>query len=77
MSKKENTATATEQKVKRISTKDKAVKHIARLKERRVSVVAFDAAVTAYAAIGIIKYDTALEMSDKYAAEIVDRMTEE
>ena len=62
--------TATEKKA-RASVKDKARKHIDRISKRGVVPMVFEEVLTAYAAIGIIKYDEVLEMSDSYAATYI------
>lgn len=68
MAKKEVTATATEEaKVKRVTNKEKAMKHIERCKKRGMVPMSFEAVLTAYAAIGILKYDDVMEMSEQYA----------
>lgn len=69
----EATATATEntEKKARISVKDKARKHIDRISKKGVVPMVFEEVLTAYAAIGILKYDEVLEMSDTYAATFI------
>lgn len=62
--------TATEKKA-RESVKDKARKHIDRISKRGVVPMVFEEVLTAYAAIGIIKYDEVLEMSDSYASTYI------
>lgn len=61
---------ATEKKV-RISIKDKARKHIDRVIKKGVVPMVFEEVLTAYAALGILKYDEVLEMSDTYAATFI------
>ena len=63
--------TATEKKT-RVSVKDKARKHIERITKKGVVPMVFEEVLTAYAAIGILKYDEVLEMSDSYAATFID-----
>ena len=67
------TATATEntEKKVRVSIKDKARKHIDRISKKGVVPMVFEEVLTAYAAIGILKYDEVLEMSDTYAATFI------
>lgn len=73
MAKKEATATATaETKAKRVTNKEKAMKHIERCKKRGVLPMTFEAILTAYAAIGLIKYDDVMEMSEQYADTFID-----
>lgn len=62
--------TATEKKA-RASVKDKARKHIDRISKQGVVPMVFEEVLTAYAAIGILKYDEVLEMSDSYAATFI------
>ncbi len=73
MAKKNIEATATEnaEKKARVSIKDKAHKHIERLTKKGVVPMVFEEVLTAYAAVGIIKYDEVLEMSDSYAATFI------
>lgn len=61
---------ATEKKV-RVSIKDKAHKHIDRITKRGVVPMVFEEVLTAYAALGILKYDEVLEMSDTYSAAFI------
>lgn len=68
---------ATAEKKARISVKDKARKHIERISKRGVVPMVFEEVLTAYAAIGIIKYDEVLEMSDSYAATFITEKIEE
>lgn len=68
--------TATEKKA-RASVKDKARKHIDRISKRGVVPMVFEEVLTAYAAIGIIKYDEVLEMSDSYAATFITNREEQ
>ena len=63
---------ATEKKV-RVSIKDKARKHIERIAKRGVVPMVFEEVLTAYAALGIFKYDEVLEMSDTYSSEFIFR----
>lgn len=69
----ETTATATEnvEKKARVSVKDKAKKHIERISKKGVVPMVFEEVLIAYAALGIIKYDEVLEMSDTYAATFI------
>ena len=55
----------------RVSVKDKARKHIDRITKKGVVPIVFEEVLTAYAAIGILKYDEVLEMSDSYAAAFI------
>lgn len=76
MAKKINGATTTEateatEKKTRVSVKDKARKHIDRITKKGVVPMVYEEVLTAYAAIGILKYDEVLEMSDTYAATFV------
>lgn len=89
MAKKNIEATATEgnatevnameitDKKARGSVKDKARKHIERISKRGVVPMVFEEVLTAYAAIGIIKYDEVLEMSDIYAASFITERGEQ
>lgn len=61
---------ATEKKA-RASIKDKARKHIDRITKHGVVPMVFEEVLTAYAAVGILKYDEVLEMSDSYAATFI------
>ena len=76
MAKKEATAATVQEPKKersaRVSTKDKARKHISRLAKRAVVPMVFEEVLTAYAAIGILKYDEVLEMSDSYTATYIE-----
>lgn len=67
----EATAAATEEKKARISVKDKARKHIDRITKKGVVPMVFEEVLTAYAAVGLLKYDEVLEMSDSYAATFI------
>ena len=67
----ENTTNGTNEKKARISIKDKARKHIDRISKKGVVPMVFEEVLTAYAAIGILKYDEVLEMSDSYAATYI------
>lgn len=80
MTKTKTTATQegnTVEKKARLSVKDKARRHIERLASRHVLPLTFEAVLTAYAAVGIIKYDEVLEMSDSYSATYIDNMASE
>lgn len=65
------TMVGNEEKKARVSIKDKARKHIDRISKKGVVPVVFKEVLTAYAAIGILKYDEVLEMSDTYAATFI------
>lgn len=67
----EATATEATEKKARVSIKDKARKHIDRITKKGVVPMVFEEVLTAYAAIGIFKYDEVLEMSDTYAATFI------
>ena len=73
MAKKNIEATTTEapEKKARLSIKDKARKHIDRISKKGVVPMVFEEVLTAFAAIGILKYDEVLEMSDSYAATFI------
>lgn len=55
----------------RVSIKDKARKHIDRITKRGVVPMVFEEVLKAYAALGILKYDEVLEMSDTYSATFI------
>lgn len=63
-------AEATKKKA-RVSIKDKARKHIDRITKKGVVPMVFEEVLTAYAALGILKYDEVLEMSGTYAATFI------
>lgn len=65
------TATEATEKKARVSIKDKARKHIDRITKKGVVPMVFEEVLTAYAAIGILKYDEVVEMSDAYAATFI------
>ena len=65
------TTTGTTEKKARVGVKDKARKHIDRITKKGVVPMVFEEVLTAYAAIGILKYDEVLEMSDSYAATYI------
>ena len=67
----ENTTNGSDEKKARVSIKDKARKHIDRISKRGVVPMVFEEVLTAYAALGILKYDEVLEMSDSYAATFI------
>lgn len=67
----EATATENVEKKARVSIKDKARKHIDRITKKGVVPMVFKEVLTAYAALGIFKYDVALEMSDTYSATFI------
>ena len=72
MAKKNIEATAaTEEKKARVSVKDKAREHIDRITKKGVVPMVFEEVLTAYAAVGLLKYDEVLEMSDSYAATFI------
>ena len=72
MAKKNIEATAaTEEKKVRVSVKDKARKHIDRITKKGVVPMVFEEVLTAYAAVGLLKYDEVLDMSDSYAATFI------
>lgn len=64
-------ATEATEKKARVSIKDKARKHIDRITKKGVVPMVFEEVLTAYAAIGIFKYDEVLEMSDTYASTFI------
>jgi len=65
------TTTGIEDKKARVSIKDKARKHIDRISKKGIVPMVFEEVLTAYAAIGILKYDEVLEMSDSYATTFI------
>ena len=65
------TTAGVEEKKARVSIKDKARKHIDRISKKGVVPMVFEEVLTAYAAIGILKYDEVLEMSDSYATTFI------
>lgn len=67
----ENTTNGTVEKKARLSIKDKARKHIDRISKKGVVPMVFEEVLTAYAAIGILKYDEVLEMSDTYSTTFI------
>ena len=67
----ENTTNGTVEKKARLSIKDKARKHIDRISKRGVVPMVFEEVLTAYAALGILKYDEVLEMSDTYSTTFI------
>lgn len=67
----EATATKNTEKKARVSIKDKARNHIDRITKMGVVPMVFEEVLTAYAALGILKYDEALEMSDTYSAAFI------
>lgn len=73
----EATAAATEEKKARVSVKDKARRHIDRISKRGVVPMVFEEVLTAYAAIGVLKYDDAIEMADTYAATFITNREEQ
>ena len=84
MAKRINATTAGEattegmtEKKARVSIKDKARKHIDRITKRGTVPMVFEEVLTAYAAIGIFKYDEVLEMSDTYAATFITEREEQ
>ena len=73
----EATTAATTEKKARMSVKDKARKHIDRISKRGVIPMVFEEVLTAYAAIGILKYGDVMEMSDSYAATFITNREEQ
>lgn len=65
------TTAGVEEKKVRVSIKDKARRHIDRISKKGVVPMVFEEVLTAYAVIGILKYDEVLEMSDSYAATYI------
>ena len=61
----------------RVSVKDKARKHIERISKRGVVPMVFEEVLVAYAALGLIKYDEVLEMSDAYSTTFITGEGEE
>lgn len=62
---------ATEEKMVRVSAKCKARKYIDRITKKGVVPMVFEEVLTAYAAVGLLKYDEVLKMSDSYAATFI------
>lgn len=73
----EATAAATEEKKTRVSVNDKARRHIERIINRRVVPMVLDEVLTAYAAIGALKYADAIEMADNYATAFMTQKGEQ
>lgn len=71
----ENTTNGIIEKKARASIKDKARKHIERISNRKVVPLVFEEVLTAFAAVGLLKYDEVLEMSDSYSATYIDDVT--
>lgn len=67
----EGTMVGTEEKKARVSIKDKARKHIDRISKSGVVPMVFEEVLVAYAALGILKYDEVLEMSDTYSTTFI------
>lgn len=67
----EATAIEITEKKARGSIKDKARKHINRITKKGLVPMVFNEVLTAYAALGILKYDEVLEMSDTYSATFI------
>ena len=67
----ENSTNGTVEKKARLSIKDKARKHIDRISKRGVVPMVFEEVLVAYAALGILKYDEVLEMSDTYSTTFI------
>ena len=55
----------------RNSIKDKARAHITRLENRRVTPTQYGMVLEAFAAVGLIKYDEALEKTDRYTSDYI------
>ena len=53
----------------RTSIKDKARAHITRIENRQVLPAQYGAVLEAFAAVGLIKYDDAVDMVDRYTAD--------
>lgn len=58
-------------KKSRNSIKDMARAHITRLEIRQASPASYGAVLEAFAAVGLIKYNEALDMTDRYTAEFM------
>lgn len=56
----------------RVTTKDKARRYIERISKRQVMPLVFEAVLTAYAAIGVLKYEEVMEMSDSYSSTYIN-----
>lgn len=67
----EATATEYTEKKARVSIKDKARNYIGRITKRGVVPMVFEEVLTAYAAIGILKYNEVLDMSETYSATFI------
>lgn len=65
------TTVGTEEKKVRVSIKDKARKHIDRISKKGVVPMVFEEVLVAYAALGILKYNEVLEMSDTYSTTFI------
>lgn len=65
------TTTGIEEKKARVSIKNRARNYIDRITKKGVVPMVFEEVLTAYAAIGILKYDEVLEMSDSYATTFI------
>lgn len=65
------TATEATEKKARVSIKNKASNHIDRIIKKGVVPMVFEEVLTAYAALGILKYDEVLEMSDSYSSTFI------
>ena len=70
MAKKNVVTENAEQTAKKPRTpiKDKAREHITRIENRQVLPAQYGAVLEAFAAVGIVKYDHALDMVDSYTA---------
>lgn len=58
----------------RTSIKDRARAHITRLENRQVMPAQYGAVLEAFAAVGLVKYDESLEMTDKYTAAYMENL---
>lgn len=71
MAKKNVVTENAEQSAKRsrASIKDKARAHITRIENRQVTPAQYGAVLEAFAAVGLVKYDDAVDKVDRYAAD--------
>lgn len=51
------------------SIKDRAMAHVTRLENRQVLPAQYGAVLEAFAAVGLVKYNDALDMVDRYTAD--------
>ena len=62
-------------KERKASAKEKAFRFIERCKRQNMTPCSFESVLTAYAAVGFIRYDELMEMTENYSNEFMASLT--